>query len=324
MTKQNTLQGQPQIIHDFIMRFAESLWNETHDRLEGIMLTGSFSAWLKSQGNHCPSWSAIPDVNIYPLSHGSITNIIKVEQTLMKCLGDTIQGFRAEGRPITVLIDMHPFSISTYEFKDHTESIQLQLTSRVINLDMADAYPPYCWHGWLSNNILLYKKHDRILEKVLHRGNLRQDGEWLRSMYLALVSYGNVLQMLPMFTGSKPHLFDEAYRYSKEITKDGFSIVLTQDEYRAGKSFELLHGWKNQCREFYLEKYGVEAHEIVSRFIDIDENYMRCRLEMDPYDLIEKNLRLREIVFERFKEKLNELKNDVNFMDAFKEMPLWW
>jgi hypothetical protein len=142
-------------------------------------------------------------------------------------------------------------------------------------------------------------------------------------MYLALLSYGNVLQVLPLHTSDKEHIIFEGYRYLKEIAKDGISLALTNDEFKNGKLYEIITQWKDRAINFYRNRYGEEAADIVKLLLYLDENYITYVEKYDnPVELLKKAVKLRNIVFKKgFNVRLKEIdpKNEV-----FIDLPLWW
>ena len=314
------------MIEDFILNLTHNFINKlkTKEKLEGIILTGSFASWLRGKKTHQPSWKVVPDVNYYPLINGTEEDIIYIGHVLFTSITETIKNYvKNYGLQYNIILDLHPFSISSFKpiFKDNI--INVQLTTRVINLRQKDRYPDYSWYGWTTNYIVLYPKD--IENKDLLRfyyTKPKRDKIWIRNMYLALLSYGNVLQVLPLYTSDNEHLIFESYRYLKEISKDGVSLALTNNEFENGKFYEIITQWKNKISDFYRERYGKDAADIIELLVDMEDNYIKYVKDYPPISLIKKCIKLRNIVFERgFKGRLKELdpKNEI-----FLNLPLWW
>jgi len=308
------------LTHNFLNKFKE----EVKNKLIGIIITGSFAAWLKGKEKHQPSWTSVPDVNYYLLIEGLEEDIPQMEYMLHLSIIETLKNKQSDKFNYNVILDLHPFSISSSKpiFKDGF--INIQLTTRVINLSQKDRYPDYSWYGWSTNYIVLYAKdgEDKELLKSYYI-KPKRDKIWLRNMYLCLLSYGNILQILPLYTLDKEHLIFETYRYLKEITKDGVALALTNDEFERGELYKIITKWKEKTPELYKERYGKKAAEIVELLINIDENYQEYLKNCQyPVHLIKKGIELRNIVFEKgFKERLKEI--DPN-NKIFLNLPLWW
>jgi hypothetical protein len=284
---------------------------KTKVHLEGVILTGSFASWIKTKGAHEPSWGGIPDVNYYPLVRGKEEEIVIAEEILQQSISKIIDSFKKKGLRYNILLDLHPFSISNYLPVFDKDIINLQLTTRMINLALTERYPRYSWHGWIG----------KYLREV------KRDKIWLKYMYLGMLSYGNILQILPLYTRDREHLFDESYRYLKEILKDGASLALTNEESEKGELYKILGNWRNRITPLYRERYGKEAANISILTKKIDENYILYRKTFkNPMKLIKMGIKLRSIVFEKgFKKRMKEIvgeKGDIP--EIFEELPLWW
>jgi hypothetical protein len=316
------------IIKDFIY----TLNNEFIDRVEAnyksnlkaIILTGSFASWLKGKRGHKPSWSAIPDVNYYPIIRGSERDIISFSHILRISIDEVVKKFsKNESKyKCNILLDLHPFSISPTKPIFESNVINIQLTTRIINLDLYHRYPDYSWYGWCSNYILLYP-HNKDLKEIISLIPKfpKRDEIWLRNMYLALLSYGNVLHMLPLYTLDHEHLFYEAYKYLKELAKDGVSIALTNEEFQRGELYAIITDWRNKIVNFYMDRYGKEAARIVGLLVDIDENYFQCLKRIDPIILIKDCITLRDLIFEKHFKRMKEILINTTIFD---DLPLWW
>lgn len=316
-------------INMFITKLTrEFVKNKRWIDLKCVFLTGSFASWLKERGSHEPSWKALPDVNYYPLIEGTEEDIITVENLLLETIFNVTKILKEEeGLQYNIVIDLHPFTISPYKPVFELDIINIQLTTRIVNLTLKEMYPLYSWYGWLDNYIVVYPQNDDPLQELTHMKELKRDGIWLRNMYLALLSYRNVLQILPLYTREKCHIFDESFRYLKELMKDGVSLTLTEEEYERGLFYKILDEWRNKIVPFYTERYGEEAAKIISLIRTLDENYVSCRENIeDPTQLIKAGLTLDNILFEQgFKKRLREIPIEKKELDGiFQDLPLWW
>ncbi|MBI5000539.1 MAG: hypothetical protein HZB92_03295 [Euryarchaeota archaeon] len=150
-------------------------------------------------------------------------------------------------------------------------------------------------------------------------------------MYLALTSYGNILQILPLFylPLNRIGIFDEGYRYLKEIAKDGVTISLSKEEYESGESFKLIKNWRYDLPSFYREKYGGEAEKLILKLITIENDYFYSRSKCrEPIDIVIDALKLRRIIFQHgFINRIDELFPKTHkqvLLKCFREMPSWF
>jgi hypothetical protein len=312
-------------ISNLTNEFIKNLKPHQRNNLKAIILTGSFASWLKGKKNSRPSWSVVPDVNYYPFIRGAEEDIIQFGYILHKSIKTTTKKLQKENRHnYNIILDLHPFSISSSKPIFKRKVINIQLTTRIINLDLYERYPDYSWFGWYNNYLVLYPNIVEIKNilpfSITHP---KRDERWLRNMYLALLSYGNVLQVLPLYTIDKEHIIFEVYRYLKEIAKDGVSIALTNEEFKSGKLYTIITNWRNKIINFYKERYGKEASSIVKLLVDMDKNYAwYLKTFQDPTTLIEKAILLRNIVFEKgVKRRLKEIPLK---KVMFESLPLWW
>mgnify|MGYP001626201624 CR=1 FL=1 len=295
------------------------------EKLNAIILTGSFASWLKGNKQHQPSWKVVPDVNYYLLIKGSEEDIIYFGHLLYVSINETIRDVSKNSRyNYNVVLDLHPFSISPSKPLFRKDIINIQLTTRVINIAQKNLYPDYSWYGWYINHIVVYpKNYPKEKIPLFDCPQLERNKIWLRNMYLALLSYGNVLQVLPLYTSDKEHIIFEVYRYLKEIVKDGISLALTNEEFKNGKLYEIISQWKDKSIDLYKERYGKEAAEIVELLIQMEKNYLtyvkRCN---NPVELIAKAIKLRNIVFEKgLKARIKEIDPENKI---FMDLPWWW
>lgn len=314
-----------ELIEKFILDLTDNFLNRLElqwkEKLKAIILTGSFASWLKGNKKHQPSWKVVPDVNYYPLIKGSEEDIIYFGHILYAIINETVKDLSKNTRyKYNIILDLHPFSISPLKPQFKQNVVNIQLTTRIINIAQRERYPDYSWYGWCTNHIVLYPKGKK---SICEGSQLNRDKTWLRNMYLALLSYGNVLQVLPLYTSDKEHIIFEGYRYLKEIVKDGISLALTNDEFKNGKLYEIITQWKDKAINFYRNRYGEEAADIVKLLLYLDENYITYVGKCDnPVELVKKAIKLRNIVFKKgFKARLEEIdpKNKI-----FADLPLWW
>ena len=108
-----------------------------------FIVTGSYADWLKNpDGVSAPSWNALPDINLYVLVSGSEEEQIVAEYEL----GLLYKQMMEKNKEINLLLDLHPFSRSVGTIV--LDRLNLQLTSRIINMKDISKYPDYCWYGW--------------------------------------------------------------------------------------------------------------------------------------------------------------------------------
>ncbi len=277
--------------------------------LEGIILTGSMASWLNHKDtNHSPSWGSIPDINLYAfVDSGS------KKARMNSYIGESIHNAQKELQNINFLVDLHP--TANYVGTPDERYANIQLTTRSIALDNPDEIADYCWKGWKSNYHTLYpEKSDFFSRKDIEIQSPRRDERWLRNMYLALSSYGNFCTLSPLIDPGKQkeRMFDEGYRYLKEIAKDGVQIALSEEEFQENKGDSVLKNWRNQATEFYEHKYGEDASNIIELLNFYEDNYWKKRKESgEGLNILENAIKLRDIVYERgFLKRLDEISNN--------------
>jgi hypothetical protein len=291
--------------------------------LESIIVTGSYASWLRNPGGlQHPSWESIPDVNLYACVIGNETDLLEMESVL----GESALQAAGKVEPANLILDLHPFTLTAGSVQ--LSKVNIQLTLRVLNLAHPGHWPDYSWAGWMSNYVTLYP------EETYPFGNLvppvpKRDALWLRHMYLALCSYGNILHMLALSGCRYPEdfLFDEVFRYLKEITKDGFNLGIPLREDEPGDVVGMIAQWRYKSVDFYKKYYGPGAAGIIGKFVQVENNYFHLRSKGRANDLLESAIRLRNIVFESgFLRRLKEWgsTNRVNLEGIFSEMPLWY
>jgi hypothetical protein len=139
------------LIEKFITFLTNNFVNRTErkEKLKAIILTGSFASWLKGNKKHQPSWKVVPDVNYYPLIEGADEDIIYFENILYTSIDKTIRNLLEKtGNNYNVILDLHPFSISPSKPLFRKNIINIQLTTRIINISQKELYPDYSWYGW--------------------------------------------------------------------------------------------------------------------------------------------------------------------------------
>lgn len=298
-------------LSDFQTEFSKSSLSQM-PYFRQVIVAGSYADWMKNpSGVSNPSWKAIPDVNIYVLVEASPSEEIEA----MTLLGNIYRSMSEKHKDLSLLLDLHPFSISVGKVIPHKT---LQVTSRIINVN--GYFPDYCWFGWKSNYIHL--AGNDILAKMDINYPAR-DFTWLKNMYMALSSYSNVMYMIALSGMVTEPLvrFDEAFRYLKEVMKDGISLGLSIKDY-PNFSYSIIKQWKSQTDDFYLQFYGKSESEIVKHILTIEQNYFEYRTAENA-DLLQKEFcALHESVYEKgFKARCLEICGDTN---KFGKIPKWY
>lgn len=283
-----------------------------------FIVTGSYADWLKNpDGVSAPSWNALPDVNLYVLVSGSEEEQIVAEYEL----GLLYKQMMEKNKEINLLLDLHPFSRSVGTIV--LDRLNLQLTSRIINMKDISKYPDYCWYGWKSNYFVLYLKGEDALEK-LDVSSPKRDLAWLKHMHMAFASYSNVMHMIALSSTSVDSLeiFDEAYRYCKEVMKDGISlgIPISAEE---NFNYSVIKKWKDKSDTFYGEYYGSHERSIVERILMIEKDYFSYRTSEQAKHLLTDFFTLKNFVYEKgFKARMLEIQKIQN--DTLVSLPLWY
>lgn len=316
-------------IEYFISELTVELVEETPVEWEGIFLSGSFASWLREDSSYEPSWAGIPDVNYYPVIDADETEMVRAAHELSAAVWRTETRVNKE-TDVTyeIMIDLHPYSITPTTPTPEEGVVNLQLTTRTINKRYPDRYAAHCWHGWKSNYHVLTPEGGDPLEDIDEAANIVRNEQWLMHRYLGMLSYGNALQILPYYTQDPKHLFDGAFRYMKEIMKDGATIGLSGEEYQYGKLWDLFENWDDVIFDYYEERFGEEAAAIVREAHEIENNYWECRkrpLE-EQFELISDGIRLKNIIVERgFQKRIDEVTEEYDSVErAFSTLPLWW
>lgn len=283
-----------------------------------FIVTGSYADWLKNpDGVSAPSWNALPDINLYVLVSGSEEEQIVAEYEL----GLLYKQMMEKNKEINLLLDLHPFSRSVGTIV--LDRLNLQLTSRIINMKDISKYPDYCWYGWKSNYFVLYSKGEDALEK-LDVSSPKRDLAWLKHMHMAFASYSNVMHMIALSSISVDSLeiFDEAYRYCKEVMKDGISlgIPISAEE---NFNYSVIKKWKDKSDTFYGEYYGSHERSIVEHILMIEKDYFSYRTSEQAKHLLTDFFTLKNFVYEKgFKARMLEIQKMQN--DTLVSLPLWY
>lgn len=283
-----------------------------------FIVTGSYADWLKNpDGVSSPSWNALPDINLYVLVSGSEEEQIVAEYEL----GLLYKQMMKKNKEINLLLDLHPFSRSVGTIV--LDCLNLQLTSRIINMKDISKYPDYCWYGWKSNYFVLYSKGEDALEK-LDVSSPKRDLAWLKHMHMAFASYSNVMHMIALSSISVDSLeiFDEAYRYCKEVMKDGISlgIPISAEE---NFNYSVIKKWKDKSDTFYGEYYGSHERSIVEHILMIEKDYFSYRTSEQAKHLLIDFFTLKNFVYEKgFKARMLEIQKMQN--DTLVSLPLWY
>ncbi len=290
------------------------------ESLEGIILTGSMASYMKDEGSaHHPGWNSIPDVNLYVFTDS------KERQVRMnKHLGESINETAAGYDNLNFLLDLHPSTI--YVGQAREDKNNLQLTTRTISTENVYEIADYCWHGWNSNYLTLHPpEKDFFAEKNIPK--MKKDERWLRNMYVALVSYGNICILSPLADLEKQdqRMFDEGFRYLKEVAKDGVQVGLGDEE----NGDSVIKNWRYEGHSFYRERYGEQAAAIIELLNSADDNYWNMRKESYGLQMAESAVKLRNIVFKKgFLERMREIgsrKGSLQILEnMYGELPHWY
>lgn len=234
-----------------------------------FIVAGSYADWKKNpMGRVAPSWKSIPDLNLYLIIKGTNATHLLIGNKLAEIYRKISKDIE-----INLLLDLHPFYKSYGKVDDN--KFNLQLTSRVINMNDIRTYPDYCWYGWKSNFIELCKNNSGFGLDV-DQYIPKRDIVWLKYMYMALNSYNNVVHMIVLsgMFEKRECVFDEIYRYLKEVAKDGISLALSVNEYF---DYTQIKQWKNDLVSFYETNYGKEASDVIKRMEHYEKSYFESR-----------------------------------------------
>lgn len=276
-----------------------------------VIIAGSYADWLKNpSGVSAPSWKAIPDINIYVLVEATPAEEIDA----MTQLGYLYRTMMEKHCNPSLLLDLHPFSISVGTVIPYNT---LQVTSRILNVN--GCFPDYCWYGWKSNYIHIAGEDILSEMDISHPA---RDQTWLKHMHMAFSSYSNVMYMTALSSMVSDPLvrFDEAYRYLKEVIKDGISLGLSVKDYPIF-DYSIIKKWKDHTVEFYAKFYGQEEAEIVQHVVEIEQNYFPNRTAENADILQRYFCNLHSAVYEKgFKARCLELTGSTLFTD----IPKWY
>jgi len=282
------------------------------DYFRQVIIAGSYADWMRNHsGVSAPSWKAIPDINIYVLVDASPAEEIDA----MTALGNIYRNMLEKRKDISLLLDLHPFSMSVGTVIPNKT---LQITSRVLNLK--GCYPDYCWFGWKSNYI--HVTGNDILSKMNVNHPVR-DVVWLKHMHMAFASYSNVMYMIALSSMVTDPLvrFDEAYRYLKEVIKDGISLGLPIKDY-PDFDYSIIKKWKDCTDDFYLKFYGEEEARIVKHVLEVEQNYFHHRMAKNADVLQREFCMLHSAVYEKgFKARCMEICGST---ETFTLIPKWY
>lgn len=298
----------------FLEKFKENeITNANSYRM--LIICGSYADWLKNPTGNAPSWFTVPDLNLYILIDGS-----EQEQIFLEYKLGVLYSEMCKLSPINIVLDLHPFYKSAGKYDQHT----IQLTSRIINFNHQQSYPDYCWFGWKKNYIVLHSKNNTDIFDEITFQHPKRNFKWLKYMYEALASYNNIVHMIALNIFSREYelVFDELFRYFKEIIKDGISlgIPIEKDEHF---EYEVIKKWKSNLASFYNHFYGYKAQQIVEKIISIEEDYYNKRSIFPIQELFNDFVELKTCIYERgFKSRYEELCSD--FFNENLSLPLWY
>ncbi len=298
-------------LSDFQLEFLKnSLSQESY--FKQVIIAGSYADWMKNNyGVSSPSWKAIPDINIYVLIDANPTEEIDA----MTALGNIYRTMSEKRKDISLLLDLHPFSMSVGTVVPNKT---LQVTSRILNIN--GCFPDYCWFGWKSNYIHI--AGDDILSKMDIHHPVR-DVYWLKHMHMAFSSYSNIMYMIALSSMVTEPLvrFDEAYRYLKEVIKDGISLGLPIKDY-PDFDYSIIKQWKDNTDGFYMKFYGKVEADIAKHVLEVEQNYFKHRTAENADILQREFCTLHAAVYEKgFKARCLEICGSV---DKFVEIPKWY
>lgn len=302
------------LVFDISKRFVEA--REPHKDCIAVFVAGSFAAWLENpNGEIQPAWYGLPDINLYALLDAPEHQMTTAEKSLGQCIIES-----ASRSGVNVILDLHPFAMSSGLFKP--DSINIQFTARILNLANPAYYADYSWNAWYRLNYALYQR-DADLFRGWRPPPCVRNNVWIRNMYLALTSYGNILHMLSLTHQllEPGYVFDETVRYLKELAKDGIAIgiplnvaVPSEREYKSVN--------------FFGDRFGPEAHRIAQRLREIEMDYFGHRQHFDGLDdLISDAVLFKEILFyDGLRHRIAEWKSSTgeDLSLVFSAMPLWY
>ena len=285
------------------------------EAFKSFIIAGSYADWKRNnQGDSSPSWKSIPDINLYLIINGSNEKHLAFSLELAKMYNEIMRYL-----DFNLLLDLHPFYKSYGDID--VSKFNLQLTSRVLNSDNFNKYPDYCWFGWKSNYFELCAREKNYLDTI-PVNDPKRDLTWLKYMYMALSSYNNAVHMsaLSRVFEKDENVFDEIYRYLKEVSKDGMSLAVTVDE-----KFDYLDikRWKKNLPLFYEKYYGASAKGVIEELEKYESDYFKLRLHTPIEKIVAEFASLLQIVYEKgFMEREKELVKTRNKSQF--TLPLWY
>lgn len=286
-----------------------------HGAFKTFIIAGSYADWKKNNnGISAPSWKSIPDVNLYLIINGSNEDHLLISSYFAKIYNEL-----AKDMSFNLLLDLHPFYKSYGDVDEN--KFNLQLTTRVINANNLNMYPDYCWFGWQSNYYELCAKEPNYLDK-LNIQEPKRNSNWLKYMYMAFSSYNNAVHMatLSSMFEKDEAVFDEIYRYIKEISKDGMALAMSVDE-----KFDYLDikKWKSSLPDFYEKYYDEESKKIIERLEYYEQNYFEARKSTPISQIASEFAILLDIIYKKgFIERKHQLVRTLK--DDYFTLPMWY
>lgn len=300
--------------------------------LQAVFIAGSFASIIKrtdnNEGIHVPD-KTVPDVNFYLLVSGNERNRVSMSLKLHKAFYEVKSNFDKKSIALNFRMDYHPFSLTKEGFQLHDEAINFQITTRVLTTEDHRNYAMHSWHSWQSNHIMLYKLESQPFDALKLPKHNQRNIDWYRSLYLAILSYSNAIQMLPLYSIDSKYLISETYRYFKELIMDGIHLVVSDKELEERSYYHVLYDWKNEAEAFYKHHYGERAGKIIVDVIfyvnvkDAEDDSLLPDLETFMGDFYE----LRDIIYKRgFLRNLrsSSLKGNSEIQELLNVLPLWW
>ena len=286
----------------------------SHKDFCSFIITGSYAWWLQSREYGEPSWKSIPDLNLYVLINGDNSSHLSIAYELAKLYKQIAQKIG-----INLLLDLHPF-YKSYGIIDEN-ALNLQLTTRVLNVKDTEQYPECFWYGWKSCYVEICGKGGSFWDGV-GIGSLKRDKKWLVCMHHAIESYNNAVHMavLSAMFENDEIIFDEIYRYIKEVLKDGISLAIPIAEQF---DFSQIKTYKHDLSDFYSRHYGEATVKIVNEMEAFENNYFVARKHTSIRHMAMLFSELLECVYKKgFLARKNELMPEAD-TSCFKLL-LWY
>lgn len=279
-----------------------------------FIITGSYASWLQSRECGEPSWKSIPDLNLYVLIDSDNGSHLNIAYILAKLYGQI-----AKKIGLNLLLDLHPFYKSYGIINENM--LNIQLTTRVLNVRDTEQYPECFWYGWKSCCVEICGKGESVWDNV-GIGTPKRDKKWLICMHHALESYNNAVHMSVMSAMFETDevIFDEIYRYIKEVLKDGISLAIS-----IGQQFDFSHikTYKHDLSTFYGRHYGKEMVKIVNEMEAFENNYFAARKQTSIRYMATLFSELLECVYKKgFLARQNELMPEADL--SWFKLLLWY